>query len=569
MLQELDVENYAVAEKLRIRFHAGLNLLTGETGSGKSIVVDALSLLLGARASADVIRAGSPRARVAGIFEVTMTPALAELLDGSGLQAEQGELIVEREVLDNGKSRAYVNGRAVTLGFLRDLAPALGDIHGQHEQQDLFLNSTQLAMLDAFAGAGGAVEAIGEVYRRWRLAEKRLAELRGNEQERLRLLDLYRFQAREIEEAKLDAAEEQQLEQQRRILNNLSRVQQAAATAYDALYDSSVSAAAQVKNARRALEELERVDASVQPLLESLQTARAQIEDASLTMRAYLDRLEPDPERLERIEDRLALIEKLKRKYGVTLEAVLAHGREAAQKADDLESSDRTIAQLEKEQQAAADEYEALAAKLSRQRQAAAKKLETQVQKELASLAMPKASFEIAFQPVEAGTAGWTASGADRVAFLISANPGQPPRPLAQVASGGELSRITLALKSCLLTPSAKGRNAPSPRTLVFDEIDSGVGGRVAEALGQRLKALSESHQVLCVTHLPQVAGFADAHYFVEKREGGQQTFAEITELSPAQRVDELARMISGAKVTDAAVEHARQMLKTTRRKAG
>ncbi len=568
MLQELDIENYAVAEKLRVRFRPGLNLLTGETGSGKSIVVDALSLLLGARATIDVIRSGHQKARVAGIFEADATPALTEMLSSGGIDLEQSELIVEREVFDNGKSRAYVNGRAVTMSFLRELAPALGDIHGQHEQQDLFSTATQLAMLDVFAGTAEAAGRIAEIYRRWRLSEKRLAELRSNEAERLRLLDLYSFQQREIDEAKLDSTEEEQLEQRRRILQNLSRIQQSAALAYDALYDSSASAATQVKAARRALEELERVDPAVRPLIEGLETARAQIEDASLEIRSYLDRLEPDPERLEQIEDRLALIEKLKRKYGATLAGVVSYGQEVARKVEELESNDRTIARVEKEQKQAATGYEKLAAELSGKRRAAAAKLEAQVSKELASLAMPKARFEISFQPAETGPAGWTASGADRVAFLVSANPGQPPRPLAQVASGGELSRITLALKTCLLAGASRQGNKPisvtlAPLTLVFDEIDSGVGGRVAEAVGKRLKALAESHQVICVTHLPQIAGFADAHYFVDKKEGRGQTFASVVELSPTERVEELARMLSGARVTTAAVEHARQMIKT------
>ncbi len=566
MLQELDIENYAVVEKLRLRFRPGLNLLTGETGSGKSIVVDALSLLLGARAAAEVIRSGHQKARVAGIFDAASTPALTEMLSNGGIGLEQGELIVEREILDNGKSRAYVNGRAVTISFLRDLAPALGDIHGQHEQQDLFSAVTQLAMLDAFAGTTETAAQAADIFRRWRQCEKRLSELRGNEAERLRLLDLYRFQQREIEDAKLEPGEEEQIEQERHILQNLSRIQLSAAAAYDALYDSSVSAATQVKAARRALEELERVDPAVRPLLDGLETARAQIEDASLEIRDYLDRLDPDPDRLERIEDRLAVIDKLKRKYGATLTNVVSYGEEVARKVEDLASNDRAIAEVEKQQREAAGAYEMLAAELSRKRRDAAARLQAQVGKELASLAMPKASFEIAVEPAEPGPAGWTSSGADNVAFLVSANPGQPPRPLAQVASGGELSRITLALKTCLLGGSEKKGRAPAastPRTLVFDEIDTGVGGRVAEAVGKRLKALAESHQVLCVTHLPQIAGFADAHYFVDKKEGRGQTFASVVELSPAERVEELARMLSGAQVTTAAVEHAREMIKT------
>ena len=569
MLQELNVEGYAVVAKLRVRFQPGLNLLTGETGSGKSIVVDALSLLLGARAAADVIRPGCRRARVAGVFEVTETPALRTSLSESGVELEQDELIIEREVLDNGKSRAYVNGRLVTLAFLRSLAPFLGDIHGQHEQQSLFSTRTQLEMLDAFAGTAEDCAGIGEVYRTWRRAVERLRELRGNEQERLRLSDLYRFQHREINEAKLEPAEVERLTQRRDVLGNLARVEENATRAYDVLYDSSVSATTQVAAAQKALEDLIVLDASLGSLKERLEGARADIEDAAFEIRSYVDRLEPDPDALAAIEDRLALIENLKRKYGATVEEVLTYGSEVESRLAELESSDTALAETEQQRHEAAEQYKALAKSLSERRRKAAAKLQSQVEKELAALAMEKARFEIAFEEPEEGVARWGGSGWDRVRFLVSANPGQPPRPMAQVASGGELSRITLALKSCLISTFGKRRKNEAPRTLVFDEIDSGVGGRVAETLGRRLKKLSDSHQLLCVTHLPQIAGFADAHYFVEKVERESETFASVAELSESERVDELARMLSGAEVTSTAVKHAHQMLKANRQKVG
>ena len=491
------------------------------------------------------------------------------LLSESGVELEQGELIVEREVLDNGKSRAYVNGRLVTLAFLRSLAPFLGDIHGQHEQQSLFSARTQLEMLDAFAGTAEDCSGIGEVYRTWRRADKRLRELRGNEQERLRLSDLYRFQHREISEAKLDPAEVEQHTQRRDVLGNLVRVEENAARAYDVLYDSSASATTQLAVAQKALEDLIALDPSLGSLKERLDGARANIEDAAFEIRSYVDRLEPDPAALAAIEDRLALIENLKRKYGTTVDEVLAYGREVEGRLAELESSDTAIAETEQQRQDAAQQYEALAKSLSERRRKAAVKLQSQVEKELAALAMEKARFEIAFEEPEEGAAGWSATGRDRARFLVSANPGQPPRPMAQVASGGELSRITLALKSCLVLTFGKRRKNEAARTLVFDEIDSGVGGRVAETLGRRLKKLSDSHQLLCVTHLPQIAGFADAHYYVKKEERKSETFASVAELSESERVDELARMLSGAEVTPAAVKHAHQMLKANRQKAG
>lgn len=565
MLLELNIENYAVIEKLRVRFHPGLNLLTGETGSGKSIVVDALALLFGARAAKEVIRPGARRACIAGVFEVHETEELAAVLSESGIEMEDGELIVEREVLESGKSRAYVSGRVVTLGYLRQLAPVLGDIHGQHEQQSLFRNPTQLAMLDTSAGASREVEQVSRVYADWRASVQQLEQLRGSEQERLRLLDLYRFQDREISEGELDPEEPERLASRAKVMANLARVEEKTALAYDALYDAGTSALSQLSAAQRAVEELLSFDAGLSGLAERLAAAKANIEDVAFELRDYRDRFDSDPKALERVEDRLALIEKLKRKYGETVEEVVAYGREVRGRLEELESSDAQIGELEQKQGELAARYEMLAQALSKKRRAAAARLQGRVEKELRSLAMEKARFEIGF---EEDDNHWSATGIDRVGFLVSANPGQPPRPLAQVASGGELSRITLALKTCLLPDSKPAGKKSVPRTLVFDEIDSGVGGRVAESLGERLKRLSRHHQVLCVTHLPQVAGFADAHYFVDKQERNQKTFASVTELGKADRVTELARMISGAKVTAAAVEHAQEMLKPGR-KAG
>jgi DNA repair protein RecN (Recombination protein N) len=575
MLHELNIENYAVVEKLRVRFHGGLNLLTGETGSGKSILVDALGLLLGARAAGDVIRPNSGRARVSGVFEVEETPFLRSLLEASNLEIEQHELIIERELLDNGKSRAYVNGRVVTLSLLRDLAPELADIHGQHEQQSLFSVRTQLEMLDAFGGTAGPAAQVEELYRKWRECERRISELRGDEQERQRLLDLYRFQCQEIEQAQLVPGEEERLAQDRRALGNLERVMQTGTQAYDQLYDDSSSVSAQLVSARRALEDLAQYDAKFGPLAEGLESARASVEDAAFEIRTYLDRLEADPERLNEIESRLALIEKLKRKYGRTVDEVIEYGGQAAQRLEELESSDATLAKVEREQEQLAGQFVELAQVLSDERRKAAADLEKQVEKELESLAMERARFRVAFEPVDPGPAGWSAHGIDRIVFMVSANPGQPPRPLAQVASGGELSRITLALKASLVPAGepkggAKRPKSPrAPRTLVFDEIDAGVGGRVAEAIGRRLKTLAAGHQVLCVTHLSQIAGFADAHYFVDKTERNGLTFATIAELSDEERVQELARMLSGEHVTGAALEHARQLLQSTRRPGG
>ncbi|HYM13374.1 MAG TPA: DNA repair protein RecN [Bryobacterales bacterium] len=564
MLHQLEIESYAVVEKLRVEFHAGLNLLTGETGSGKSILVDAFSLLLGARASPELIRAGAERARVAGAFEVDDLKQA-----GSGaVDLEQGEMLIEREILANGKSRVHLNGRLTTLAALRELAPLLGDIHGQHEQQDLFSPHTQLDMLDQFCAVGDLRERVTAVFAEWAEAGRHLEALRRSEQEKLRLLDLWKFQHQEITQAALHPGEDAALEEEKRVLANLARIEQAGAGAYEALYESPGSAAAQVKTAARALEDLARFDPRLGALAQSLASARVTIEEAALELRKYLDRLEANPDRLGQIEDRLALVEKLKRKYGPSIEEVIAFGEQVGTQLRELESSEDSIRRIEAEQQKLAAAYERLAGELSERRREGARRLQKPVETELAALAMERTRFEVEFEPVEAAPGCWTPRGVDRVRFLVSPNPGEPPRPLELVASGGELSRITLAIKTCLAGEPPPRSAAGHPRTLVFDEIDAGIGGRAAEAVGRRLHRLSRCYQLLCVTHLPQIAGFADHHYSVDKQVKAGRTVTTVTEIQGDERVQELARMLSGAEVTPAALRHAQQLLQSGRSEA-
>jgi DNA repair protein RecN (Recombination protein N) len=554
VLVELLVENYAVVERVRVRFHPGLNLLTGETGSGKSIIVDALALLFGGRASAEMVRSNADRARVSAIFEAPDDPAARKLLSEAGIEAEDGELLIEREILSSGKSRAFAASRPVTVSLLRELAPFLGDIHGQHDQQMLFSAEAQREMLDAFAGIDAA--PLAGFYRQWRRCSAELEELDHSEQERLRLADLWNFQKREIEAASLRPGEDLELENERRILRNFARIEEAASAAYSALYDAPESVSAQLKLAARKLEELGRIDESLAPLLETLRPAAAAVEDASLALRDYLARLEADPRRLDEIEARLGAIEKLKRKYGSSIEAVLEFLRDVRQRLASVENAAERRAQLEREREQLAEAYRAAAAEIAARRRHAARQLARRVEQELASLAMERSRMEIRLEP-----APWSETGADRVAFLIAPNPGEEPRPLEKVASGGELSRIALALKTC----TASGAPRRAARTLVFDEVDAGVGGGAAEAVGRRLKKLAASHQVLCVTHLPQIAGFADHHYFVEKREFKGRTVAAVEELDPAARAREIGRMLSGQKLTPEALKHAEQLIRIGR----
>jgi DNA repair protein RecN (Recombination protein N) len=552
MLQELVVEHYAVVDRLRIHFHSGLNLLTGETGSGKSIVVDALGLLLGARASADMVRTGESRARVAGIFDVRDHTAIRRLLEPAGLEIEDGELLVEREILAGGKSRAFVGSRPVAVSLLKELAPYLGDIHGQHDQQLLFIPDAQRDMLDAFAANREPSERAAALFQQWRAAGAELEELERSEQEKLRLLDLWSFQRKEIESAALGAEEDVALENERRVLQNVQKLTEAATNAYAAVYDAPESATSLTRVAARRLDELCRIDPSLEAVREHLKAADLSLQEVSYALRDYLGRLEGNPGRLEEVENRLAALDKLRRKYGQSIAEVLSFLEEVRRQIAAVEHTGERMEELRREQKRLASEFEKVAADLTARRAAAARKLEKKVEAELAGLAMAGTVFRVAINP-----APWSADGADRVDFLVSPNLGEEPRPLERVASGGEISRIALALKTCLAVP----RNGP-PRTLVFDEVDAGVGGSAAEGVGRRLKKLAANNQVLCVTHLPQIASFADHHYVVEKKESKGRTEATVEELDDAARTREVGRMLSGQKLTPEALKHAEQLIK-------
>jgi DNA repair protein RecN (Recombination protein N) len=548
MLLELVVENYAVVDRLRVNFHAGLNLLTGETGSGKSIVVDALGLLLGGRASAEMIRTGESRARVAGIFEFK-EPV-------HGIETEDGELLIEREILASGKSRAFVGSRPVAVSVLKDLAPLLADIHGQHDQQLLFSSDAQRDMLDTFAGNRNLLERVASVFGEWRSAAAELEEIERGEQEKLRLLDLWAFQRKEIENADLEDGEDVAMENERRVLQNVQKLQEAAATAYEAVYESPESAAALVRVAAKRLDELCRIDSSMEGLREHLKAADLSLQEVAYGLRDYLSGLEANPGRLEEIEGRLAAIGKLKRKYGESVGEILAFLAEVRGQIAGVESAGERMEALRREQKRLAAEYEKASRALTESRRSAAELLAKRVEAELAQLAMERTVFRAVVID-----AAWSAAGADRVEFLVSPNLGEEPRVLEKVASGGEISRIALALKTCLAGPKTG-----TLRTLVFDEVDTGVGGSAAEGVGRRLKKLAAGNQVLCVTHLPQIASFADHHYRVEKQESHGRTVAVMEELDDAARTREVGRMLSGQKLTPEALRNAEQMIRANGR---
>ncbi len=547
MLVELVVENYAVIELVRVRLHPGLNLLTGETGSGKSIVVDALGLLLGGRASADMVRTGADRARISGIFELDAPP---QFLADAGIELENNELLIEREIQASGKSRAFVGNRPATAALLKDLAIHLADIHGQHDQQQLFSSDVQCEMLDAFAGIDAA--DVTQTYRAWKNAAAELEELDRTAQEKLRLADLWTFQRQEIETIGPRSGEDTELENERRVLRNIVKLEELATGAYDALYENPESISTQLGAVLKRLDELARIDAETHGMLAQIEPARIAIQETAHALSHYIGKLEADPGRLDEVEARLAALEKLKRKYGSSLDQVLEFLCEVRRELAAVETSGDRRTALRKELDALTSAYELAAGKLSSRRREAARRLGKNVETELAALAMEKTRVEIRVSPAE-----WSDRGADTVEFLIAPNLGEDLKPLDKIASGGELSRVALALKTCV-----SGKPSAIPRTLVFDEVDAGVGGSAAEAVGRRLKKLSAANQVICVTHLPQIAGFADHHYSVSKQTVKGRTVASIEELSPDARTQEIGRMLSGERITPEALKHAERLLK-------
>jgi len=560
MLVELRAENYAVIDHAIAVFGPGLNLLTGETGAGKSILVDALALLMGGKSSAEIVRHGAEKAVVACVFEAT--PAAEAILEENGIDSEGNEIILRREILASGKGRVFVNNQQATVAVLRQLAPELALVHAQSETLASFDQMQQRILLDRFGAI--STEEVAAAHEIWRTAQAKLDDLLTNEQERLRMVDLWSFQAKEISGANLTAAEDEKLETEKRVLANAEKLYAAAMGAFDQLYEGGASAEAALRAAGKNLDELARYDEKFNEAAQQISSARAIVGDVSSTLRDYAERIDASPERLAEIEDRLALLDRLKRKYGKTIDEVIVLGDEVQRRLAEVEDRDETLKTLRAALAKAASSYKQAAASVSTQRKAAAAKLAKLAEVQINSLAM-KVRFEISVASSEQEHA-WTVDGWDAVEYRIATNAGEPLKPLHEIASGGEMSRVMLALKVAVEEASAKTRKKlPTPRTLVFDEIDIGIGGRAADAVGQKLKALGRAQQVLCVTHLPQIAAFADQHFVVEKKEDHGRTKMNIRLLDDRARTHEVARMLSGAKVTDTSLQHAAQMIATSR----
>jgi DNA repair protein RecN (Recombination protein N) len=563
VLVELRLENYAVIDNVAVAFASGLNLLTGETGAGKSILIDALTLLLGDKASTDVIRSGADRAVISAVFEIESSAAktIARILEENGLDSESDSVILRREIAQGGKGRVFVNNRPATVAVLKLLGPYLATVHAQNETLAAFDGPARLALLDAFAGS--QVACVQEAFHKWKEIRGRIEELERDEQDRLRLLDLWTYQKREIEDAKLRAGEDERLENEKRVLANAEKIYNAAMNAFDLLYEGDSSTAASLRSARKQVEELSRYETKFHDALAALESALISVEDVGATLRDYAGGIHASPEHLAEVEDRLAALDRLKRKYGTTLDEVIAFGADAARKLSELENKDEVLRKLRADLAGAAQEYLTAARALSKKRYEAARKLEKLVEAAVNDLAM-KSSFHIEVTGSDE-EGNWSACGFDQVAYLISTNPGEPIRRLEHIASGGELSRVMLALKASVeasVGAGGKKKGSGVPRTLVFDEIDTGIGGRAAEAVGKKLKELAQTSQVLCVTHLPQIATFADHHYRIEKKESGGRTKTSVRNITGDERTEEVARMLSGAKVTESSLKHAEQMIK-------
>ena len=552
MICRLCIRDFAVIDELDVEFGSGLNLLTGETGAGKSIIVDAISIALGERADTETVRSGRDLAIIEAVLEVGNSPEALRILADAGLSPEDGSIIVSREVSRTGKSQCRINGRPVAVSLLKEITDRLVDTHGQHEHQFLLRADRHLEVLDAWCGQEvlSLRDRVADGYSELRRLKGELKQLQNDERDRARNIDLYQFQVQEIANSRLTPGEEEEeLIADRTRLANAEKLHAAASAAFELLGEGDRCSADTLGEAVMALQGLAEVDTQLQPTIETLQAALYQVQDGARELRAYRDGIEFNPDRLQEINERLDLIRTLKKKYGETIEEVIGYGDELRDKLELLTHSEERTGELQAEIEFLEAKVMADAKQLSALRLKGGSAFVKSVVKELASLGMPSAVLEVSRRAHELDS-----SGIDSIEFLVSANPGEPPRPLARIASGGEISRIMLAIKSVMAA-------VDSMPTLIFDEIDVGVGGRTAAVIGDKLNSLAQNSQVLCVTHLPQIACSPGRHFAIEKQSHEGRTVVRVRELSDEERVTELARMLGGAAPSDTAIQHAREML--------
>ena len=538
MLRLLRIRNLAVIEAVEVELEPGFNVLTGETGAGKSILVEAVGLLLGARASSELVRTGEAQATIEAIFE----------------DADAVEVIVRREVTSQGRSRSFINGTLATAGALRELSDRFVELHGQHEHQSLLDPLTHLPLVDESAGLDAHLEPLAAAWTSMRRLREQRDRARMDGREKVARLDLIAFQLGEIERAALKPGEDEELATSKRVLANAERIQRLCEESYAALYESDQAVLSGLAQVWKRVGELATLEPKFAEPLDARENIKSQLEDLAFLLRRYVDEIDASPLRLQQVEDRLALIERLKRKYGPTLQDVIITGAALAQERDMLSRSEEAAEDLDRMLDTARQHYLDLARDLSRRRRMAAKPFATQVEAQLAQLAMAKTRFEVRFGDGEPGEDAWTERGLDQAEFFVSPNVGEDLRPLARIVSGGELSRLMLALKTMAVADRAG-------KTLIFDEVDAGIGGEVAEVVGRKLQQLGQRFQVVCITHLPQIASRASTHFQIEKSTRGHRTVTAVQQLDSAGRIEEISRMIGGRSVTEPVRASARLML--------
>ncbi len=550
MLRFLSIQRFAVIDAAEVEFEPGLNVLTGETGAGKSILVEAVGLLLGGRASGDLVRTGEEVATIQAIFE-----------------RGGEELLVRREITVQGRSRAFINGTLVTVGALKDLASSLVELHGQHEHQTLLDPATHLAVLDTFGAVEQLKGPVASMFETMRATLGDLDRVRRATADREARQAILAFQLGELDKAAPRAGEDEELAATRQVLASAEKVERLCAESYATLYESDQAILGGLGGVWRRVAELAALDPRFQPYLDARDGIKGQLEDLATFLRRYADSIEASPARLQQIEERLALLERLKRKYGPTLADVIAKRAAVRAELDELGRGDERVAELEGAYAAARSAYLAAAQALSAERRRVATRFSGALERLVAELAMDRTRFDIRFGAAPLPETAWTAEGIDQAEFFVSPNPGEELRPLARIVSGGELSRIMLAIKTLMATARFGFSDAPDrePGTaapgLIFDEVDAGIGGRVADVVGRKLRTLGSAFQVLCITHLPQIAAYADTHFQIEKRVDRGRTRTTVVRLAPEARVDELARMLGGEAVSDQVRATARAML--------
>jgi DNA repair protein RecN (Recombination protein N) len=560
MLSHLVIRNFAIISQLEIPFEPGLTVMTGETGAGKSIIVDALNLLLGGRASTEVIRTDEDQAVVEGIFDLARPERVNEVLSDRGIEAQESQVVIRRIVSRSGRNKVFINGSLTTVSTLADITGGLVDISGQHEHYSLFDASRHLDVLDAFAELGGDRREMSEAWAKVSELREALSTLQQNVRDRAQRIDFLRFQLEEIDNVAPEQGEDEELRRRLDVLRNAEKIAGAANGAVTSLYEDDDSAVSRIVTAGEGLRAAALHDASLSVFAERLDEARIVVEDVARELQGYADDIEDDPRELDRIQGRLEELRRLERKHGGDIEGVLAAAEEMRAELDDLENADERTAELEARLEKAEDAAFDVAQKLSRKRRAAARIFAEAIERELADLNMARTKFVVSFHPIEepatVAEVELGPTGFDDVEYLIAPNVGEDPKPLSKIASGGEMSRIMLAIKTV-------HSDRDSVSTYIFDEVDAGIGGETADMVALKLRGTADQHQVLCITHLPQIASRGNQHYRVEKAAVKGRTQSTIRPLDTEERVDEIARMLGGARVTDKTRDAARELLRS------